>query len=115
MKNIYWKMDESGNVQPATMAEGMEYFGNASKKIIARDTINGVLISTVFLVIDHSFDESQPILFETMLFKSDGEGFDPDSNVQMRYVSIQDARAGHAKAIEFVQTYFPQAQIEREA
>ena len=40
---------------------------------VRRKEINGWVISTVFLPVDHSYDGGEPILFETVIFKPNGE------------------------------------------
>ena len=52
-----------------------------------------MLVSTVFLGIDHSFGEGPPILWETMIF--DG----PHDQFQERYTSKEEAIAGHERAM----------------
>jgi hypothetical protein len=60
---------------------------------IARDEINGVTISTVFLGIDHGFGYGAPVLFETMVF---GGELDQE---QERYTTYEAAEAGHAAMV----------------
>ena len=55
-----------------------------------------VRVSTVFLGLDHSFEEDMPILFETMIF---GGKFDEE---MWRYSTWEDAEKGHEKAVEKV-------------
>lgn len=53
-----------------------------------------VQISTVFLGLDHNFsNEGPPILFETMIFGGNSDGF------QNRYSTWEEAEEGHKKAI----------------
>jgi len=40
----------------------------SQNRTIAKDTINGIDVSTVFLGLDHQFGEGKPLLFETMVF-----------------------------------------------
>ena len=64
---------------------------------VAKDIINDVKVSTVFLGLNHSFTEDgPPILFETMIF---GGKFDDEL---WRYATWEEAEAGHAKAVEKV-------------
>jgi hypothetical protein len=63
---------------------------------VAKDTINKVDISTVFLGLDHRFGEGDPLLFETMIFR-DGEG-----DECWRYSTWEQAETGHASAVAFV-------------
>lgn len=50
-----------------------EWFGKADRKV-ARETIDGVEVSTVFLGLDHSFGDGPPLLFETMVFGGEMDG-----------------------------------------
>lgn len=65
---------------------------------VAFDTFGPTRISTVFLGLDHSWDDGPPVLWETMVFNGplDGE--------QDRYTSLEDAKAGHAAMVEKVRT-----------
>lgn len=44
-----------------------KWFHDAERHV-AGNTINGIRVSTVFLGLDHSYFEDEPILFETMIF-----------------------------------------------
>ncbi len=68
---------------------------------IAETLIEGstdVRISTVFLTIDHSWSGGPPILFETMVFG----GPEEIDRWQERYSTLEDARAGHERAVAMV-------------
>lgn len=54
-----------------------------------------IVVSTVFLGIDHSwgFRSPAPVLWETMIFGGEHDGY------QDRYASRADAIKGHAKAV----------------
>jgi hypothetical protein len=72
--------------------EFARWFGTADRRV-AYDEIGGVLVSTVFLGIDHRFNGSgPPILFETMVFL-DAEGTDDID--QRRYCTWEQAEDGH--------------------
>ena len=38
---------------------------------VRRDVIDGSLVSTIFLGLDHGFNPDQPIVFETMIFPTE--------------------------------------------
>ena len=62
---------------------------------IARDKIGeDVTVSTVFLGLDHAWNQGPPLLFETMIFGG------PHSGYQERYSTKTEALAGHATAVE---------------
>lgn len=59
-----------------------------------------ILVSTIFLGLDHSFsDDGPPVLFESMIFGG------PLSGEQRRYTSRADALAGHADLCAWVQRH----------
>lgn len=58
---------------------------------------NSILISTVFLGIDHGWGQKPPILFETMVF-----GLDGNDEYQTRCATWDEAEVMHEKAIEYV-------------
>ena len=62
-------------------------------RIVQQTHLGDVLISTVFLGLDHSFGYGAPVLFETMIF--DGE----HDSYQDRYVTWAEAEAGHRRAV----------------
>lgn len=55
---------------------------------------NNVSVSTVFLGIDHNYGDGKPILFETMIFGGEHDGY------QKRYSTWGQAEQGHKEAIE---------------
>lgn len=60
------------------------------RRTIALDTIGNVVVSTIFLAINHRFSgDGPPLLYETMIF--DGDGRDCE-----HYVTRQEALEGHA-------------------
>lgn len=64
-------------------------------KIVKKDQLGGVEVSTVFLGMDHSnFRGSKPILFETMIFGGENDGY------QKRYGTWDDALKGHLEACQ---------------
>lgn len=92
-------LDENGNPkeEPDLMvwAKWMEN-GFFDKRKIAQDTIDGVLVSTVFLGLDYSFDDGPPVLYETMVFKKGG------SDEMQRYHTKEEALEGHKEMVELV-------------
>ena len=78
------------------LAVWAKYLEKADRKV-ARDSIGGVDISTVFLGLDHQFGDGPPLLFETLVFGGplDGE--------MSRYPSWDDALAGHKLMIKLIE------------
>jgi hypothetical protein len=70
--------------------------GKNDNRRVAYTKIGDVQISTVFLGLDHSFDDGPPLVFETMIFGGEhNEG-------QWRYHAWQEALEGHEAAIKLV-------------
>ena len=72
------------------------WFENPENRRIAENDVNGVVISTVFLGIDHAYNGGEPILYETMVF---GGEFDRECE---RYRSREESLAGHSEWVEKV-------------
>ena len=64
--------------------------------------VNGNLISTVDLGIDHSFGIGEPLYYETMVFAKNGKDIIFDDLYCERYSTEKEAIEGHKKAIELV-------------
>jgi hypothetical protein len=66
-------------------------------RIVAKTMVGEVRVSTVFLGLDHNWDDGPPLLFETMVF---GGKYDND---MWRYSTWAQAEEGHAKAVALVE------------
>lgn len=86
--------DQDG--KPMTMEAWGKAFENTDTRIIGHDEFGEVMVSTVWLGIDHSHDNGPPVIFETMIF-----GGDHDQE-QWRYSTREDAKSGHAQACDLV-------------
>ena len=53
---------------------------------------DGRVVSTVWLGLDHRFGEGKPLIFETMVFGSEGDFASLDCE---RYETLSDAEYGH--------------------
>jgi len=79
-------------------SEQLEELNDLHMKHVAHDYINNNRISTIWLGLDHQWQEnSLPLLFETMVFKDGCEIY------RDRYSTWQEAEEGHKKAIEWVE------------
>ncbi len=75
----------------------MRAFESINGRRVARDEIGDIVVSTVFLVMDHAYNDGPPILFETMIFGGEHDQY------QERYSTWDEAVAGHAHAMAMVQ------------
>jgi hypothetical protein len=100
---MWYLLDE--NKQPYPVGIEQVTLENISKyKVVQQDTLpNGKFVSTVFLGLDHGWEDRnkpdyKPVLWETMVF-SDQE-FGADEYME-RYSSYEDALEGHKRALDY--------------
>ncbi len=89
-------LDESGNVIPCNDILEWGRWMRDAERHVGDDRIGDVHISTVFLGTDHAFGAGPPILWETMIFGGEHDGY------QERYLTRDEALAGHARALAMV-------------
>lgn len=97
-------LDENG--QPAVEHDLMrwaQWWESADKqRILAHTHVGNILVSTVFLGLDHRhFGEGPPLLWESMVF---GGNLDES---QQRYSTREAALAGHAELVRKVKETLP--------
>lgn len=86
--------------KPMSREEFARRFDDMDYRSIGLDTVGPIQVSTVWLGIDHSFGRGRPLIFETMAFdEHGGEWLD----LQERYATEAEARAGHATVLRAVQ------------
>lgn len=70
-------------------------------RIVKQTRVRKLLVSTVFLGLDHSFfrNSDSPVLWETMVFGDEGGDWE---HFQRRYRSLDAAKAGHREAVDEV-------------
>lgn len=82
-----------GSVKPEPDLLKWAKWFEETDRTIALDIVGNLRVSTVFLGIDHAFQEGvKPILFETMTFGD-------DLDRQQRYCTKEEALQGHAKLV----------------
>src|SRR3990167_6729920 len=70
------------------------WLDRSADRLLQRDQIAGVVVSTGFLGLDHRYGGGgPPVLWETMIFGG------PHDQYQERYTSREDALEGHQKAV----------------
>mgnify|MGYP001559975234 CR=1 FL=1 len=90
---MYYRLDGNIVTHVDDVMEWSRWFAKANR-IIKRDVIDSVIISTVFLGIDHNFgDSGPPILFKTIIFGDD----DVEDH---HYATYDEAVAGHERIVE---------------
>jgi hypothetical protein len=78
---------------PCTLMEWAEWFEQkGDHRRVALDKKYGIIVSTVFLGLDHNWGGGPPLLFETMIFGGRHDDY------QERYSTWDEAVEGHKKA-----------------
>ena len=96
-------LDDNDNpVETTTLEWGRWMEENRDRKRIALDSVGAIMVSTVFLGLDHNFmGIGAPLLFETMVFA------DPEKSMledyTERYHTKTEALEGHKRILEMVQ------------
>lgn len=70
-------------------------------RIIRHEHVGKMLVSTVFLGMDHSWGHGPPQLFETMIFEG------PYDGAQWRYATYEEAEDMHGKIVAALQAGTP--------
>lgn len=98
MKDIYgghgfWILAEDGRTPILTndMKLVSRMFNDHEKKVVGRnrDEERDITVSTVFLAFDHGWEPGKPVLFETMVFGGEDDGY------IRRYHTWEEAERGH--------------------
>lgn len=100
MMSLYLEDDEGvPYAVPEESAQDWARTLTQEKRRVAKDEVDGYLISTVFLGMDHRYGEGEPLLYETMVFGADGVG---KECFMERYSTRKDALEGHKSITEAV-------------
>jgi hypothetical protein len=87
----------NGKIPEQCSTEEYAFWESITNRRIAEDKFDGIIVSTVFLGLDHQFGSGQPILFETCIFNGDRDG------EITRYYTFDEAWAGHKKIVASLQ------------
>ena len=92
MFRLYVLKCETIPVEAEDIMEWRDFFDSDTDRIVKREYVGDVFISTVFLGVDHSGTlDGPPILFETKIFGGDYDG------LIERYSTFEEAKAGHKR------------------
>lgn len=88
----YYGLDD----RPTTQEDGLTLYSDArnAERQVGRTQVGDASVSTVHLVIDHSFGQGPPLIYETMIFGGEHDEF------QTRYSTRSEAEAGHAAIVK---------------
>lgn len=105
MNNGNYILDEHGEPElEPDILKWAEWFETADRTV-ARTQIGDVVVSTVFLGIDHAFGDGPPLLYETMTFGG------PLDEEQERYYTRTEADAGHKIVVRRIQEAITQEPV----
>lgn len=90
---MWYILDESNKLLAVNVEDYINW-SRLNSTIVKQDKIGEVFVSTVFLGLDHSFNSSIPILWETLVFGIENDMY------QNRYASYEDALIGHQKTLD---------------
>lgn len=96
----WYILDEDHNAVPSSATEWSDWTANDwNRKRVKEDTLpDGRWISTVFMGLDHRWDDGPPILFETMVFQSQE---DLDEQYRQRCSTWSQALKQHDDAVDW--------------
>jgi len=96
-RGYYFIMDEDGKtpILCNDLMNWAKWFGEHDRQI-ARTEVDDIVISTVFLALDHAL-YGKPELFETMIFGG------PMDQERWRYSDYNEAVSGHWSIVEMIQ------------
>jgi hypothetical protein len=89
---MYYRLTEDKKVVPVEMLEWARAF-EKDRLIKKTELDNGVLVSTVFLGLDHQYGNGPPLVFETMIFGTGGDEY------QTRCSTYEQALEMHQTAL----------------
>lgn len=105
VRHLYY--DRQG--QPITLHEWAAKMNDDAYKRVAITECAGVMVSTVWLGLDHSFGSTgPPVIFETMVFASENapEALAASDGEEWRYATEAEAMEGHRAVVARL---FPEA------
>lgn len=98
---LMYILDKKGNPKKCkSIGKWGKFVSMEGSREVIKTKIGKVLISTVFLALDHNYGGSKkPVLYETMIFNSRNKKL---YEYQERYCTKEEALKGHKKAVLFV-------------
>ncbi len=82
--------------KPIDLFKWARLMEDTSYRTLKRTQVSDIIVSTVWLGLNHRFGEGPPLIFETMTF-SDRPNFE---QAQERYETEQEALEGHRRMVE---------------
>ena len=98
MSRSYREVDDGARVEPC----GREACDGWNARWMVQENAGPYVVSTVFLIIDHGYDDGPPVLYETMVFPTNPDGTLSSLNEfdSRRYRTRAEAIEGHKAMVE---------------
>ena len=94
---MWYILDKDNKPVKSTIIQYGEWIeANPERKAVKQENVGIILVSTVFLGLDHAWDSDIPVLWETMIFGGEHDQY------QDRYTSYEDALEGHKLALTLI-------------
>lgn len=112
-----------GEVRLAPLLVWARWSEHSERRVLTTN-LGPVLVSTIFLGLDHQYGEGPPLIFETMLFHSKTRVFDGpfgprryrpewtrDEQTTWRYSTMEEAKRGHRVIVERVREFHSKSRV----
>ncbi len=94
---MWYILDKDNKPVKSTIIQHSEWLeANPERKAVKQENVGIILVSTVFLGLDHAWNSDIPVLWETMIFGGEHDQY------QERYTSHEDALEGHKTALTLI-------------
>jgi hypothetical protein len=102
---VFYREGSDGELEKLTIVEYAKWQKEqpeeyAAEHCVAKETVNGLHVSTVCLFIDHSFGQGAPVIYETLVFdwrRGDSTSFSEITGE--RYRTRAEAAEGHVRFV----------------
>lgn len=101
----YFKLVDRRAIPVADLIEWAIWFESAECQV-AITLLDDVMVSTIFLGMDHQHGEGDPLLFETMVFVGDGV-----HDRMNRYFIWEEAEVGHYEIVGAIRAEMAHAEL----
>jgi len=96
VRAVYYRVDEYGEAVPTDAFEGTRQLASAESRCVAMHrTLDGHVLSTAFLVMDHNWMDGGPrVLWDTRLLGPSGQ-----CRILAKYATLAEAEIGHRRCL----------------
>lgn len=104
----FYTLNEAGEPTECPDVTTWGRWMQTANRTVDKTTVGPYLVSTVFLGLDHSFnDHGPPLIYETMTFDRDGD----ETGITSRATTRADALACHEQAVKNARARWPDREL----